>query len=117
MKLTPLIDLPKPGEQMVRFELHRSENLRIFGDMYSGKRLFLHLDWPEPKMTKAAYKEIAGAVATILNSAKQIGMPFVYCLVPEHLVKFESLFGFRVINYFMTDETLGENSVLMYQEV
>lgn len=118
MTQTPLIDLPKPTDQMVRFELYRSDNFRVFGDMYAGKRLFLHLDWAvEPKMTKTLYKELLSALASILNSAKEVSIPCIWCLVPENLVKFESLLGFHPANYYLTEDHLAENTVLMYQEV
>jgi len=109
-----MIEMPSPNEAKVRFTLYSSPRFTVFGDLYSHKRLFLHLDWPHPKMTPSVYKEMVNAVAMMKNAAKKSEIDRLYILVDESLVKFESMLGFKIDNLYMRE---GQpNMVLMSQE-
>lgn len=97
------IELPKMGEMKIRFDLYESKNFRVFGDLYSNKRLFLHLDWPNPKMTPSIMKEMINAIAMIKNAAKISEFTHIYCLVTEDLVKFETFWGFFPVDVYITE--------------
>jgi len=102
----PRTKIPKIGESKIRFDLYSCPAFRIFGDLYSDKRLFLHLKFHAPKMTPSIMKEGIKAVAMIKIAAAQDGIKMLDILVPEDLVKFESIFGYEVVNvYVRADES------------
>lgn len=102
----PLIKMPKVGESKVRFTLYSSPKFRVFGDLYPGRRLFLHLDWAEPKATPSVIKEMIQAVAKIKIASKATGIEYLNCLVEPVLAKFESILGFQIVNYYIGDVPL-----------
>lgn len=97
------IKLPTVGEAKVRFTLYTSPKFTVYGDLYSNRRLFLHLDLIEDKMTPSLMKEGINAIASIKEAAKEAGIEYLNVLVPEELVKFENIWGFSVVNVYMAD--------------
>lgn len=64
-------------------------------------------------MTPTIAKEMTKAITLIKNAAKTAGISTLYVLVTDKLVKFESMWGFKVINVYLGPQgTL----VLMSQE-
>lgn len=99
------INLPKVGDTKLRFTIYKSPRFTVYGDLYSEKRLFLHLKLPIKKMTPSLMKEMISLIARIKTALHNIGYERFYTLVPESLVKFENVFGFHVENAYITQLT------------
>lgn len=108
--------LPTKQQKLATFEAYSCPEFAITGVLYTGKRLFLHLDWPARHLTPSVYKKGLLAIAQIKKGAAQAGIPALYVLVPESLVKWEQMYGFHAVQVHENKNPGGENIYLMRQE-
>lgn len=107
--------LPTKQQKIATFEAYSCPDFTITGVLYEENRLFLHLDWPAKHLTPSVYKEGLMAIAKIRHAAHANGIPALYVLVPESLLKWEQMFGFHAIEVYTNKSSRGEMLYLMTQ--
>lgn len=86
--------IPSPNEPKQCVNLWQDPDFEIRGELYADNRLFLHLTPYFKKLKVSTYKRGLAACAAIKAAAAERGIPFLYTVVPDELVKWEQMLGF-----------------------
>lgn len=104
--MVPLQVLSTPGEKIV---VTSTPSYRISYEL-KGDYLFLHsriFNW-----SPGIYKELLSVMDSINMCARKDGYDYIYTLVHEDTIKFDTMFGFQVDTVY---DVNGERIVLMKQ--
>lgn len=99
----------------VKLTAYECPEFTIEAAVFGGKRMHLHLDWPNKHLTPSLYKKGLMAISEIRRRCREEGIEAIYVLVPESLVKWESMFGFEIIEQWTNKLDPSQPLFLMKQ--
>lgn len=99
----------------VKLTVYECPEFTIDAVIFGGKKMHLHLNWPNKKLTPSLYKKGLRAIMMIRKGCRDNGIEAIYTLVPESLVKWEQMFGFEPIEKWSNKFNPNEPLYLMKQ--
>lgn len=101
--------------EAIKFPLYNCPDFSIQGELFPGNRLHVHAKWDGNHMTPSLYKKALQAILTIRKAASQQGIDTIYTIVPEKLIKWEEMLGFRLAEEWTNLNDPENNLFLMKQ--
>lgn len=87
--------------QRLDVPLIENEKFKLWGTLHEKNTMFIHLTLYDDKLTPSLYKELLIAGAQLKRAALKCGLIKLWVLVPEHLRKFEEMFGWEIHTEFL----------------
>jgi hypothetical protein len=112
-----LTEMPTTEElrSKVKLTVYECPEFTIDAVIFGGNRMHLHLDWPGRKLTPSLYKKGLMAISMIRKGCRENGIEAIYTLVPESLVKWETMFGFEAVEKWTNKVNPDQPLYLMKQ--
>ena len=117
MTKTHSTEMPTTEEMLhgVQFTLYKCPDFTIVGTLFPRGQLHIHAKWDGDYMTPSLLRKAQDAVELIKDGAAKAGVDGIYTIVPKHLIKWEKLLGFEVLEEWTNNLDPEENLFLMGQ--